>query len=64
MLEQAEACRALFVVHELTHGPTYLVFKDQLLSLLVSLSETTDYTDAILIVNTTEKLFLTFLLSS
>jgi hypothetical protein len=48
---------SVFVIYELTHGPTYLVFKDQLSSLFVSSSETPDYAEAILIVKHLRKLF-------
>ena len=51
-------------IYELTHGPTYLVFKDQLSSLFVSSSETPDYTDAIGYVKRLTKVLKVFFLLS
>ena len=47
-------------IYELTHGPTYLVFKDQLSSLLFPSSETPDYTEAVFVVKHSSETFLTF----
>ena len=47
------------ILYELTHGPTYLVFKYQLSNRfrpsLHLRSETTDYTEAIIVVNRTRE---------
>jgi len=46
--------------YELTHGPTYLVFKYQLRAPFLPWGETTDYTEAILIVKPVWNLFFDF----
>ena len=46
-----------FVVHELTHGPTYLVFKYQILAIVPLWGETPDYTEVNFIVKLTSESF-------